>query len=126
MGTYGKRPRAGRDMSGDTETKEVVKCNAKGNDDTGPQNGRIVNHLVPTAREVEEDRTGSPCSQEGHQGNDGGCPKETFKTDSVEGGNGVFFHYFFFDDELGSGANNGSRRMRTGDDSEKREYTDKS
>jgi hypothetical protein len=107
VGTYGKRPRAGRDMSSDTETKEVEKRNAQGDDDARPQNGRIVNHLVPATGEVKEGRTRSPCCQKGHEENNGGPPKETFEAYSIEGGDGVLFHDLFFDDELGSSTNDG-------------------
>lgn len=59
---------------------------------------------MPTTGEVKEGRTGSQCGQERHQGNDGGRPKETFETDSIEGGDGILFHDLFFDNELGGSA----------------------
>ena len=83
MRTYGKRPRAGRDVSSNTETKEVEKRNAQGDDDARPQNWRIVNHLVPTTGEVKEGGARSPCGQEWHEENNGGCPKETFEANSI-------------------------------------------
>lgn len=113
-------------MSGDTEAKEVEKCDAQGDNDTRPQNGWIINHLVPTAGEVKEGRTGSPCGDEGHEGNDCCRPKETFETDSIEGGDGVLFHNCFFDDELGGSADNGSSKVRIGDDGDGRYFTDNS
>ena len=105
VGTYGKRPRTGRDVPGDAETKEVEKGNAQCNDNARPQHGGIVNHLVPTTGEVEEGRTRSPRGQDGHEDNNGGRPKKAFETDSIEGGDRILRHNFFFDDELGSGAN---------------------
>ena len=99
-------------MPGNTKTEEVEKGDAQRDDDARPQYGRIVNHLVPTTGKVEEGRTGSPCGQDGHEGNDGGCPKEALETDSIEGGDGVLFHDLFFDDELGRSANNGGYKRR--------------
>ena len=91
-------------MPGNTETEEVEKGDAECDGDTRPQHGRIVNHLMPTTGEVEKGRTGSPCSQDRHEDNDGGCPKEALKPDSIEGGDRVLFHDLFFDDELGRSA----------------------
>lgn len=126
MGTYSKRPRTGRDVSSDTKTEEVEECNTQGDDDARPQNSRIINHLVPTTGKVKEGRTRSPCDQEGHQDNNGGCAKETFETDSIKRGDGILFHDLFFDDELGSSANNRPSRVRMINDGGERDSTDKS
>ena len=91
-------------MPGNTETKEVEKGDAQRDDDARPQHSRVINHLVPTTGEVEEGRAGSPGGHDGHKDNDGGCPKETFETDSIERGDRVLFHDLFFDDELGGSA----------------------
>jgi hypothetical protein len=104
-GTYGKRPRTGRDVPGNAETEEVEKGDAQCDDDARPQHGGIVNHLMPTAGEVEEGRTRSPCDQDGYKDDNGSCSKKAFETDSIEGSNRVLCHDLFFDDELGCGAN---------------------
>lgn len=109
VGAYGERPRTCRDVPGNAETEEVEKGNAQRDDDARPKYGGIVNHLVPTTGEIKEGRTGSPCGQDGHANNNGGCPKEAFETDSVEGGDRVLFHDLFFDDELCCGANDERR-----------------
>ena len=91
-------------MSSNAETEKVEKSNAQGDDDTRPQDRGILNHLVPTTGKVKESRTGGPCSDDGHEDDNGSCPKEPFETDSVERSDGVLFHYLFFDDELGRSA----------------------
>lgn len=103
--THGKRPRAGRDMPGNAKTEEVEKGNAQCNDYARPQYGGIVDHLVPTTREVEEGGTGSPCGHDGHEENNGRCPEKALKADSVERGDGILFHDLFFNDELRCSAN---------------------
>jgi hypothetical protein len=47
-------------------------------------------------------------ARKGMKSNDGGCPKETFETDSIEGVMEYFSMICFFDDELGGSADNGS------------------
>ena len=107
VGTHGKRPRTCGDMPGNTETEEVEKGNTQGDDNARPQHSRVVDHLVPTTGEVKEGRTGSPCGYDGHEDNNGGCPKETLETDSIKRGDGILCHDLFFDNELGCSADDG-------------------
>lgn len=56
-------------MPSDAKAEIIEKCNATSNGYPGVENRRVVNHLMPTARNVEERRHGGDRGQ-GQNGDD--------------------------------------------------------
>ena len=81
-------------MPSDTKAEIIEERNATSNGYPGVKNRRVVNHLMPTARNVEEPRHGGNRRQgeNGDDEKDGKGTEKPFITNGYKRRNGIVFY----------------------------------
>ena len=87
-------------MACDAQSKEVEKRDTKRNSHTGPQHGRVIDHLVPPTGQIEERGLVGELPQEGHKDQNRQETEETLEADGNERRNRIAAHDLLFDYEL--------------------------
>lgn len=82
-------------MSGEAEAEEVEQRDGECDDNSGVKHRRRVNHLMPTARQVEEWGNRRVACENRHCKHNADRAKEAFKTDGDQRSDGVTSHNLF-------------------------------
>jgi len=106
----------GADASRHTQPKEIEKAYTERDNDARGPDGAVVDHLMPSSREVEPNRPPTHGVKDGHGDDDREETEGSFEADGDEGADGVFGHDFLLDDELDGGEDLGEEDEEDSDE----------